>query len=78
MPGCVDRALIEEILGGDPVLTPAEAAAQLGIDEDEVLVRARAGVLGSVQVIPDTLHARGVRRFRQSVITACLAETGAR
>lgn len=73
MPGRVDYTLIEEILGGDPLLLPEEAAAQLGIDEGDLTTRARAGLIASVQVVPDSIRGKGVRRYRQSVITALAA-----
>lgn len=73
MPPRVDYALVEEILGGDPLLLPEEAAAQLGVDEDDLTVQAQAGMIESVQVIPDSERGRGVRRYRQSVIDARIA-----
>ena len=68
MPPRVDQALIAEINGGDPLLTPAEAAAQLGVDVLEL----NDMHLPSVQ--PGGL--RTGRRYRQSVITAKAAELG--
>ena len=65
----VDLTLVAEVLDGDPLLLPEEAAAQLGIDEDDLTIRAQAGLIASVQVMPDSEKGRGVRRYRQSVIT---------
>ena len=72
----VDHALVAAVLDGDPLLLPEEAAALLGIDEDELTIRARAGLIASVQVIPETGSrpgGRGVRRYRKSVITEAAA-----
>jgi hypothetical protein len=73
MPGRIDQALVDELLGGDPLLLPDEAAGLLGIDVDDLTDRARAGEIPCVQVTPDAVKARGARRYRTSVITA-LAE----
>ena len=65
MASKIDQALIDEILGGDPLLTPAETAAQLGIDEDELYDHATSGRIPSIQPGgPMTQH-----RYRQSDVT---------
>ena len=73
MAGRIDQALIDEILGGDPLLLPEEAAGLLGIDVWDLTARAHTGQIPAIQIVPDNGDARGTRRYRTSVITA-LAE----
>jgi hypothetical protein len=67
----VDLNLVNEILGGDPLLTPPEAAKALGITEDELYGHAVAARVPHLQ--PG--GPGSWRRYRQSVI-ARLAEQG--
>jgi predicted site-specific integrase-resolvase len=71
MPGQLDPELIADVLGGDQVLTPEEAAAQLGVAVDVLEDEARAGRVPSIQLMPRG----GIRRYRASDITR-LAATG--
>jgi hypothetical protein len=62
--------LVDELIGGDPFLTPLEVQEILGLDQDQLLYRAGAGIIASVQPGgPGT-----ERRYRTSVITALAAE----
>jgi hypothetical protein len=70
MPSRVDLNRVNEILGGDPLLTPPEAAAQLGISEDELYGHACAGRVPCLQ--PG--GPGSWRRYRTSVITRLAAE----
>lgn len=61
MPGQrIDQALVDDILGGDPLLTPAEAAAILGVDEME---------LTDMGIPAVRLASAKTRRYRTSAIT---------
>lgn len=60
----VNQALVDEILGGDPLLTPAEAAAELGITTD---------VLRHRHDIPAIRLPLGHNRYRTSAIAAAKA-----
>ena len=68
MPATIDMNLVNEILDGDPVLLPEEAAAQLGVSENVLYERAVAGTVPSIQ--PGGPN--GPRRYRQSAITRLL------
>lgn len=70
MPPRIDQTRIDEILGGDPLLLPSEAAAKLRVSEEMLARYARAGRVPSIRVA-----ALGDRRYRTSVITR-LAEDG--
>ena len=60
-----DPALVADIIGGDPLLTPAEAAQALGIDEMELYELTAAGKVPSIQPGGKGTH----HRYRTSVIT---------
>jgi excisionase family DNA binding protein len=59
-----DPELVADIIGGDPLLTPAEAAKVLGMDEMQLYELTAAGKVPSIQPGgPRTQH-----RYRTSVI----------
>lgn len=68
-PEPVDQALVDEILGGDPLLTPGEALAVLGWGREVLMSHARAGKVPCI-VLPG-----GHRRYRTSVILALAAQS---
>jgi len=67
----IDQALVAELLGGDPFLTPDEAAARLGIGEARLYDVTADGRVPAVQPGGPNSH----YRYRESVITR-LAATG--
>lgn len=73
MPGRFDRARVEDILGGDPLLTRDEAAERLGLDVSQVDRLAAAGEIPSIS--PGGRGPRS-RRFRASAIDRACKERG--
>lgn len=61
----VDR-ITADVLGDDPLLTPAEVAEIFRVDPKTVTRWAAAGRLGSIKTLG------GHRRFRTSVVEAAL------
>jgi hypothetical protein len=59
----IDKLVVEEILAGDPVLTPAEVREQLGLTPHQLDALAAGGAIRTIQVAKH-------RRFRQSAVTA--------
>lgn len=70
MPGQFDQALIDELLGGDPLLTRDEAAARLGLDVTQLDALARSGAIPSISpgTPPGGTVQPHARRFRTSAI----------
>jgi hypothetical protein len=68
-PTQIDQALVDEILGGDPLLTPGEAGAELGLSARELWGRSHPET-GDIAAIRLPL---GHRRYRRSVIAAAKA-----
>lgn len=70
----VDLARVAEVLDGDPLLTPVEAADELGIYVEELAALTAAGLIAYIQPCPDSPrahgNAKGIRRYRTSVIAA--------
>jgi excisionase family DNA binding protein len=64
MPGQFDPDLIADLIGGDPLLTPVEAAQVLGVDEMELYELTVAGKVPSIQPGGPRTH----HRYRASVI----------
>jgi excisionase family DNA binding protein len=60
-----DPKLVAEIIGGDPLLTPAEAAKVLGMDEMQLYELTAAGKVPSIQPGGKGTH----HRYRTSAIT---------
>jgi excisionase family DNA binding protein len=67
MASRVNRGLVEEILGGDPVLTPAEVQARLGLTRYKLEYRVKHGKIQAIKVA-------GHLRFRESAVTAYLQD----
>jgi hypothetical protein len=68
-PTQIDQRLVDEILGGDPLLKPGEAAAELGLTARELWGRSQPDT-GDIAAI---LLPLGHRRYRRSVIAAAKA-----
>lgn len=49
MPGRIDQGLLDDILGGDPLLLPSEAAALLGVDAMELYDLTVRGTVPAIQ-----------------------------
>jgi excisionase family DNA binding protein len=64
MAGRINPDLIAGVLDGDPLLTPAEAAAALGVDEMELWELTAAGKVPSIQPGGPRTH----HRYRASDI----------
>ena len=74
MPGQFDRALVEDILGGDPLLTRDEAAERLRLDVSQVDELARSGVIKSIAPGAGRVVQPHARRFRVSAIDKYAAQ----
>jgi excisionase family DNA binding protein len=64
MAGRLDPELVADLIGGDPLLTPGEAATALGVDEMELYELTAAGKVPSIQPGGPRTH----HRYRTSVI----------
>jgi hypothetical protein len=67
----IDRALVEEITGGDPLLIPHEAAGMLGLTVKQL------GDLAAAKQIPSIQAGKfAQRRYRTSDVAAYKAAHG--
>jgi hypothetical protein len=69
----VDLNRVAELLDGDPLLTPIEAAEELGIYVEELKALTDAGMIRYIEPVPDKGRGGVTRRYRTSVVAAMKA-----